>query len=666
MKLGPVQLEILANKVVAASEMMASALQRTARTLFVKEAADYACALVGLHGRIFAHPRASGVTLFVNLDATTTLAAVPDLDPGDVIVTNDAYLSGGMATHSPDITVIEPYFHDGRIVAYGWCFIHSTDVGGAVPSSIAPSLHEIFQEGLRIPPMKLMRKGVMNDNFVSILKANSRIPEENMGDVRAMLAALYTGRKQVEDIIERHGVETFLTCQDDLLDYSEIKAREVLKRLPDGVYDFWDYLDDDLVSRIPVRIRIQMTVKDGAVHLDFTGTDPEVKAAYNIATFGRLHEWFTMRFTSFLCTHDPTIVLNAGMYRPISAINPVGTVLNAEFPAAVGLRSNPARRFNDAVTGLLLKAAPDLMAAPTPGTQLVFVLAEFDASGVGRNVTILQPLSGGMGAYRGHDGVDCRDSTMSNMSNHCIEFVEADCGVIIREYDIRPDSGGAGRWRGGVGQKMTVEILRDGGSVVPRGMERMRFPAWGVAGGRPSAPFRMVVDNGRVPPSLLAKVDQFPVNKSDLVTVMMPGASGYGDPYERDTQDVCRDVEEGFVSREAAVRDYAVVINSDGSVDATATKKLRRDRARSNPDFDFGPEREAWERVFDDATMCELNRRLFQLPRSLRYETRRRIFNHAVPNLPLAGASPSLTEVLKNDDAGRARLRKALDSLLDP
>jgi N-methylhydantoinase B len=294
------------------------------------------------------------------------------------------------------------------------------------------------------------------------------------------------------------------------------------------------------------------------------------------------------------------------------------------------------------------------------------VLAEFDASGVRRNVTILQPLSGGMGAYRGHDGVDCRDSTMSNMSNHCIEYVEADCGVIIREYDICPDSGGAGRWRGGVGQKMTVEVLRDGGSVVPRGMERMRFPAWGVAGGRPSAPFRMVVSDGRTAPAILAKVDQFAVNKNTVVTVLMPGASGYGDPYERDSQDVRRDVIEGFVSREAAARDYGVVIGDDGSVDAAATTKKRARHAKSSLDFDFGPEREAWERVFDDATMCELNRRLFALPRSARYDTRRRVFESAVPNLPQSGVAPTLTNVLANATAARARLRKAMDTLLGP
>ena len=663
MGLDPVTLEILANKVVAASEEMASTLQRTARTLFVKEAADYACALVGLDGRIFAFPRALGATLFVNMDAGPTIRAVPDPEPGDVIVTNDPYLSGGMATHTPDITLIAPYFHAGRIVAYGWCFIHATDVGGAVPSSIAPSLDEIYKEGLRIPPMKLVRKGEMNRDLVGILRANSRIPDENMGDIRAMLAALHTGRRRTADIIERHGIRTFLACQEDLQAYSATKARAALRLLPDGTYEFWDYLDDDLVSRIPVRLRIGMTVTDGRLHLDFTGTDPEVQAAYNIATFSRLHEWFTMRLTSFMCTHDPTIVLNAGMYRSITVTNPVGTVLNAEFPAAVGLRSNPGRRFNDAMTGVLLKAAPALMAAPTPGTQLIFVLFEFDSLGGERTVTVLEPLSGGMGAYEGHDGVDCRDSTMSNMSNHAIESIEADCGVLVREYDIRPDSGGPGRWRGGVGQTITVEILRDGGIIVPRGMERMRFPAWGVMGGGPAAPFRAVRDRGRPGERALPKIDQFAVDKGERVTVMMPGASGYGDPCRRDPDAVRRDAENGFVSREAAEADYSVVLAADGAVDENATRRLRAARVGDNRpgDFDFGPERAAWERVFDDATMCALNRRLFELPRSARYETRRRIFEHAVPDLPAAGATP-LAAVLADAQAVRARFHAAMDA----
>ena len=663
MKLDPITLEILANKVVAATEEMANTLQRTARTLFVKEAADYACTLMGRDGLVMAYPPASGATIFINMDANPTLRCVPDLEPGDVIVTSDPYASGGMVTHTPDITLLAPYFHDGKIVAYGFAFVHSTDVGGAVPSSIAPSLADIFAEGLRIPPVKLCRKGELNNDVVAFIKANSRIPAENMGDIRAMLGGLERGRQRVADIIARHGVEAFLTCQDDLKEYSAAKARAVLRKLPDGEYDFWDYMDDDLVSRFPIRLRVRMTVKDGAIHLDLTGTDPQVPAAYNVATFSRLHEWFTLRLISFICTQEPDIILNGGMFRSVTINCPLGTVMNAEFPAAVGLRSNPSRRFNDAMTGALLKASPDLMAAPTPGTQLIFVLGEYDEAGIDRNVVILEPMSGGMGGYKGADGVDGRDSTMSNMANHSIEFVESDTAVIVHEYDIRADSGGAGEWRGGTGQTITIEVLRDGGTIVPRGMERMRFSPWGVMGGRPGGNFRMVLDRGKPNERPLAKCDSFTVNKGDLVTVDMSGASGFGDPLNRDAQAVARDVRQGFVSAAAAEEEYGVVLDKNNVVDSAKTEQLRGHRAkgRNRPDFDFGPEREAWETVFDDATMNELTRRIFELPRSARYEARRRIFEAAVPGLPRSGSGESLVDFLKDPKAARARLRKAMD-----
>ncbi len=195
MPLDPILLEILHNKVQAVAEEMGTTLQRTARTIFVKEAADFATALVGLDGKLFAHPRTNGVSLFVDCDCSSTIEAVPDLEPGDIIVTNDAFTSGGLATYLPDLHLIEPYFHKGQIVAYGWAFIHSTDVGGTVAGSILPSNHEYFQEGLIIPPMKLMRRGAFNEDFFTFLKANCRIPDENMGDIRAMLAALRLGKQ---------------------------------------------------------------------------------------------------------------------------------------------------------------------------------------------------------------------------------------------------------------------------------------------------------------------------------------------------------------------------------------------------------------------------------------------------------------------------------------
>ena len=661
MTLDPVLLEILATKVAAAAEEISLALKRSSRSIYVKEAADFGTGLVDLNGKVFGYPAAASVPFFLDADCRPTIDAVPDLADGDVMITNDPYLSEGLATHVPDLHMVQPYFHGGSIVAYGWCFIHFMDLGGRVPSSISPSNHEIFQEGMRVPPMKVMKRGRINRDFLEFLRANTRTPEQNVADVTVMLGALATGGQRVADMIERHGVEAFLAAQSELQDYTAAKARQVLCRVPDGTYEFWDYLDDDYVSRIPVRVRVKVTLKSGRLHFDLTGTDPQVAAAYNVVTNGRCHEWLTMRLTSFLLTHDPTMAANAGLYRPISVTNPPGTVLNAAFPDAVGIRHTTARRLNDAMTGALLKAAPDMMAAPTCGASAPFVLAEYGPEGAGRNVTVLEPMRGGMGALMGKDGVDGRDATLSNMQNHPLETVESEAGVIIRKYDIRTDSGGAGQWRGGTGQMMTVEFLRDGGIVLARGMERLRFPPWGVAGAKPAAAFRCLLNRGRRDERVVTKIDELHVNAGDTLTILMPGASGIGDPCLRPPDSVRSDVEQGFVSRQGAARDYGVVIADDGSVDGAATAKLRSRHRRDNrrADFDFGREREAWEEVFDDETMLALNRRLMELPKSVRYETRRRIVEAAVPNLPMAGTG-SLAEVIDDPDAARARLADAL------
>ena len=665
MRLDPVILEILANKAVAAAVEMATVLQRTSRTMFVKEAADFACALIGVDGRVFAHPPTSGVSLFVDLDANATIAAVPDLGPGDVILTNDPYLSGSLATHLPDLTVVAPYFHDGRLVGYGWTFIHSTDVGGAVPNSLLASLHEVYQEGIRFPPVKLVQGGVLNEDVFAFLRANSRIPDDNEGDVKAMLAALRRGEQRTSEIIARHGVDAFLACQDDLQDYSAAKARAVLRRIPDGVYEFWNYMDDDLVSPIPVRIRLRMTVDDGRIQLDLTGTDPQVKAAYNICTMDRMHEWLTLRFIAFVCTHDPSCVLNHGVFRWLTVTNLRGTIMNAEFPAAIGIRDAPARRLSDAVTGAILKAAPELMAAPSAGAAYTFVIAGPPEDGTGeREVAVVEPLRGGMGAFVGSDGVDGRDSSMSNLRNNPLEMVESDYGVVVRRYDIRPDSGGPGRWRGGVGQMMTVEVFGDGGTIFGRAMEWLRFAPFGVMGGMPAAPLRIIVNEGRDDEIELSKFGRMTVNAGDTVTVMLPGGAGYGDPLVREPEHVLRDVRQGFVTAEGAMRDYAVVVRS-GAIDVDATEALRRTRRGDNvgTDFEFGLERESWESVFDDETMNELTAKIFELPASVRQERRRWIFAQAVPDLPQAGGGRSMAPLFADPDAVRGRLAAAMESV---
>ena len=655
----PVLLEILANKVTAIADEMRITMQRTSRSVFVNEASDFAVGLIDLEGEVFAWPPGSKTTS-INVPAAYTIRSVA-LEPGDVIVTNDPYLSQGMATHLPDLHLIRPYYHEGRVVAYGWGFIHYMDIGGRVPGSMTVENTEIFQEGIRIPPMKIVKRGKLNADFVKIFQANCRLPDINMADLNSTLGCLEVGAKRVAETIALYGADTFIECQEALKAYSAAKARAVLRRLPDGVYDFWDYIDDDLVSDIPIRMRLCMTVADGTLHFDLTGTDPQVPAAYNVPTMGTLHNWLTRRITTFIRTHDDTIPLNAGMYRPITATNPPGTVLNAEFPDPVAARHAAATGFNNAVTGALLKAAPDLMAGPTCGLGGSIVLTEPAPEGENASVIIVQSLRGGMSAYKGGDGVDGRDVTMNTMHNHPIETIEGKCALRVVEYDIATDSGGPGRWRGGVGQTMTLEVLGEGCTIQVRGFDRLRFPCWGVMGGRHGASPMFLLNRGKADERQLGKAEQLAVSTGDTITATMEGAAGYGDPFLRDPDAVRRDVLVGFVSRAGAQRDYGVVIADDDTVNEAATAAARGTRVKKNvgADFDFGPEREAWERVFDDATMSDLNRRLYALPKSVRHATRRRVIERAAPNLPKAGLG-SLADALSDADAARARLREAI------
>jgi N-methylhydantoinase B len=636
MKLDAVTLEILNNKVAAITEEMCLTLQRTGRTLYVKETADFACALAGLDGRFFAYPRSIGVSGFVGLECAPAIEAVVKtagpLEPGDVILTNDPYRSTGLATHLPDLHMIEPYFHEGRIVAYGWCFVHCSDIGGRVPSSISPVNTEIFQEGLRIPPVKLMRRGEMSPEVRLFLDANSRTPEANLGDIRAMLAALTAGRRRIAQVIAQHGVRTLMDAESDLIAFAEAKAHAVIRKIPEGSYQFSDYLDDDAVTPLPVCISLTLTVKDGSVKLDFTGSDPQVATAMNIPSLGRPHAWLTLRVLALVHTLDKTVPLNAGVLGAVSIVAPKGSIVNPEEPAATGVRHAAAIRVNDVLNGAFGLALPSAMPAASSGTVIPVVVAESLPDG-GRNVQVVEPMIGGTGAREGHDGVDGRDSGISNLANNPVETVEAELGVEIMSYALRADSGGAGQWRGGCGMELTFRIKNDGANVLGRGMERLMFRPWGRNGARPGRPGELIVNRGRPDERRLGKIDMLSVNAGDTVTFLTPGAGGWGDPFRRDIEAVRRDVENGLVSREGAAEDYGVVL-SGGSVDEAATAKLRASHARGNRSTDFGPEREAWDEVFSPALMSRLNQRFLEQPLEGRQRMRRDLLQRALAVLP--------------------------------
>ncbi|MEM1268115.1 MAG: hydantoinase B/oxoprolinase family protein, partial [Pseudomonadota bacterium] len=567
------------------------------------------------------------------------------------------------STHMPDLQLIRPYFHEGEIVCYGWDFIHSADIGGGVPSSISPRFTELFQEGLQIPPLKLVRRGALNADFETLYRANCRVPDLNMGDIKAMLAALTVGERRVAELIARHGVETFRAAQAETVAYAKAKARAVQRRIPDGTYEFWDYMDDDYATPIPIRIRCTMTVDDGQVHLDFTGSDPQVIAAYNVPTGGVRHPWLTLKLMHLIGSYDRSVPLNYGLFENMSVHVPKGTVLNPEFPAAVGVRHATAIRINDAVVGCIATALPGLIPAPSGGTVVPTVLAEQNPATGTRNVMVIQSLVGGTGARDGADGVDGRDSGLANLYNTPVERSEADADVVIEAYRLRPDSGGVGRWRGGTGLEMRILIPRAGTAVLGRGLERFVFRPWGVAGGGPGAPCRVILNHGLQGERDLGKLDMFVAEAGDRVTILTAGGGGYGDPFERDPAAVLRDVVAGFVSPEAAAQDYGVVI-ADGAVDTAATAAARADAPPRQP-FDFGPERAAWEAVFDDATTTALAKRLLALPATVRADVRRQLIEKVLPDLHRV-ADLGLEAVMTDAPTLRARLADELSRLPGP
>ncbi|MCG8548213.1 MAG: hydantoinase B/oxoprolinase family protein [Alphaproteobacteria bacterium] len=666
MTLDPVLLEILNNKVTAVTEEMGHALQRTGRTLYVKETADFGTALSDLDGHFFAYPRAIGVSGFIDLDCGPTIRAVETIEPGDVLITNHPYASEGLATHGPDAHLLKPYFHKGEIVCFGWTFVHLSDIGGRVPSSISPTSHELYQEGFFIPPMKLLKGGAWNEDLLTLLRTNCRTPHENIGDLKAMLAALNVGERRVAAIIGRHGIEAFRAARKDLIDYAAAKARDVLRQVPDGRYHFVDYMDDDLVSPYPVRLEVTLTVSDGEISLDFTGTDPQVEAAFNIPTLGKRHAWLTVRLIAFIMTMDPTTPMNSGMFAPVSVHVPRGTILNPEPPAAVGVRHATAVRVNDLINGVLGQALPEVMPAANGGAMVPIVFAQDDQATGETRVAVVQPMVGGTGARQGSDGVDGRDSSISNLANNPIETIEHSIGVRILEYGVRPDSGGPGQWRGGVGVRLVFEVLAESGQVLGRGMERFRFRPWGTQGGRHGAPMRVMLNEGGKQERELGRLDVLPVRAGDVLTVLMPGGGGYGDPLRRDPEAVMQDVQGGLVSTTSAAEDFGVILTAEG-VDFEATRARRAELAAqvkgNGAGIDVGAARDAWEAALPGQLVPDLNAALLNEPQAARQRRRRDFYGAALPELD--GSDEAWNRALNDPDPVRGRAEEALQVLLE-
>ena len=627
MRVDAVTLELLRNYFQGTVDEMAHVVERTAYTTFVKETADFTTGLLTPGGEFFAYPKDIGVASFAGISYARTIEAVSPVEDGDIIITNDPYTTDAAVTHLPDIHVLKPIFADGRLVAFSYAFIHCSDVGGMVPASITPRATEIFQEGLRLPPKKIYRAGVLNEDLVDIILANCRIPEQNWGDLKALFAGLTTGERRFQRIVARFGLDVVEKTIEDLIDYTERKVRALIARMPRGRYEFSDYIEDDVATEIPIRLKVAVTIGDGVIELDFTGTDAQVSSALNIPTAGRVHPFMTFALTNYFASADPNLPMNAGLLRPIRVVLPPGSVVNPHFPAACGVRYATVLRVYDTVLGALSQCLPDRIPAAGAGQGCMVALSLPDLATGRRNVTVVEPMIGGGGGRPTQHGINGCDASLGFLRTTPVESLESEAPIVFRRFDLVPGSAGAGRQRGGFGVRLDFQVFQPEGVVTARGMERLRFQPWGVLGGHPGLSGQVLLNPDTTAERALTKIDVLALDPGDVLSVRTPGGGGYGDPLERPPGEVAADVAAGLLTDEGAARSYGVIVR-DGTLDEDGTTALRATRRgeRTGRRFDFGAGRLEHERVWTPELYDRFLTLVMALPVSYRAYVRRTLF----------------------------------------
>lgn len=612
-------LEVLRVRMKSIAEEMAAATLRTGFTVFVKETSDFGACLVAPDGEVVAAPTETAISLMVGIPGWEDIHALGEYEEGDIGIVNDPDATKGMGTHLPDIWTWKPIFADGEIIAFAFNFIHSSDVGGKVAGSISPTNFDIFQEGLRIPPMKLYRAGVLNQELIDMILLNCRIPEQNWGDIKAQVASLNLAERRVLELVDRYGRETIKTAIVDLRDTAEEAARELIREIPDGDYEFVDYLEGDVAGLEDIRIKLTLRINGGDMLLDFTGTDYQVQAAFNVPTWNqRGHYMIAFPILNLFRTFKPDIPYNSGLVRPLGLHAPRGSLVNPESGAAIGVRSATMFRVLDNLTGCLTQALPTIMPAASAGATAIVVVSTLDPRTGEQKIEVAQPLTGGSGGRPRQEGIDGTSFTGGWLRNVPNEVLEADVPVLVEEYGYREGSGGAGERRGGNGIRFRIRTMAPETLMSARGLERFRFAPWGLAGGSPGRSSQVTLNPGTADEQSLGKFDLLRLKANDVVQFETPGGGGFGEPLDRDPSLVHRDVASGLLDADDARRRYGVVVDDDG-VNEEATRAARAELPRSAyPVIDLGEVRRAYDCVWTDDIVTEMQRLLAEYPTRLR------------------------------------------------
>ena len=569
-KLGmdPIQFEVIRSAFDAAADEMGAALRKAAYSTNIKTRADFSCALFDGKLRIIAQSFSQPVHL-ASMSRMVPNAirqyGVDKLEPGDALVMNHAYRGG---VHLNDIVVIAPYFGDEKLQGFVAALAHHVDIGGYAPGGYCIST-ELYQEGIILPPVKLVSRGKIVEDLFQVILANIRSPRQSAGDFRAQIASSLLGQRRMGEIIRKFGEETIETFVDELIDYTERWSRQAISELPEGEYYSECYLDDDGITDEPIKLAVTAKIEGGRVSYDLTGSAPQRSSPMNAT----LTQTYSPLAYVVKCLIDPNIPTNDGFYRLIDVSAPEGTVVNAKAPVGVVGGWEVAMRLCDLTFRAFSDAMPHKVMASTKSINCHMACGGLDPR-TGEYYTFIETMAGGYGARPTKDGLDAVQSHIQNTENSAIEETENNLPFLITRYELIPDSEGPGRYRGGLGvrrdwkfpnHKVTLTVFSDNRKYAP----------WGLFGGGSGASSRYILNPDGEAKELPSKITLH-LAPDSVISYRTPGGGGYGPPFERDPEGVLGDVLDGKVSVARARAAYGVVVDIDRRrVDLEATQKLR-------------------------------------------------------------------------------------------
>jgi N-methylhydantoinase B len=567
--LDPIRFEVIRNALVAATEQMAVTLRRTAYSTNIKTRADFSCSFFDQDLRAvaqaFTQPVHLGSLVELVPRAVRTYGA-ERLEPGDMLVTNDPY---GGGVHLNDITVIAPVHHDGMVVGYLATLAHHVDVGGGAPASVA-AFREVFQEGVIIPPVRLVSGGRIVDDVFRMILAQIRSKHETAGDFRAQVAANTTGARRLAELLARYGNETVANYMSALLEYTRQRTRAEIARLPHGSFTAEGQVDNDGFTDRPVHLQVRVVIDDGGVLFDLEGCDPQRRAPVN-STYAQTFSACAYALKALL---DPDMPVNAGFYEFVRVHAPEGTVVNARPPAPVVGGWETHVRVNDLFFRALSAAMPHAVPAGTKAMQCHAGFGGIDPHG-GAYYCFLETLAGGYGGRAERDGPDAVQTHGQNTENAPVEETEANYPVRILRYELVPDSDGAGRRRGGLGLRRDY-LFAEGETTFTILADRDREGPWGLFGGEAGRPAEYVLNPDTPSERRLGSKVTLELQPGDVVSYRTCGGGGYGPPHAREPERVLKDVREGKVSAQRARDAYGVAIDTHSwTVEEAETARLR-------------------------------------------------------------------------------------------